>query len=78
MIQLSNDIFVVFRKYIKLRDEIGQETVPEGTTPPPDVGPPLAAGPPLAVRARGVGASEPVSDLVSSLYLPFVTKLCTI
>ena len=60
------------RKYRKIRDETGQETVPEGTTPPPGVGPTLAA------RAGGVGASESVSDQASSPYLPFVMKLCNI
>ena len=57
---------------IKIRDETGQETVPEGTTPPP------GAGPTLVARVGGVGTSEPVSDQVSSLYLPFVMKLRTI
>ena len=68
-IQLSEDIFAVLRKYRKIRDETGQETVPEGSTPP------AGAGPTLAVRAGGVGPSESVSYQASSPYLPFVTKL---
>ena len=72
MIQLSEDIFAVFRKYKKIRDETGQARVLEGTTPPPGTGPTLAA------RAGGVRASESVSDQASSMYLPFIMKLRTI